>query len=168
MTAYDREIAAIMNEETALVAQKKERYMISKAAKQQSAAIEEEKDKLQEEMIAKVIYPFTKTEVDLQKKSVFAAEKFAEIAEIHPKVVKALLAAKYETMTKIQKEGIPEIFKKENIALKSETGSGKTLTYLVPLISNLIKQGEEAQVLPTYFPFTSSPNSSLSLTDQAR
>ena len=49
-------------------------------------------------------------------------------------------------MTKIQKEGIPEILKGSNIALKSETGSGKTLTYLVPLISNLVKSGDEEKV----------------------
>jgi len=50
-------------------------------------------------------------------------------------------------MTKIQKEGIPEILKGSNIALKSETGSGKTLTYLVPLISNLVKAGNEEKVM---------------------
>lgn len=49
-------------------------------------------------------------------------------------------------MTKIQKEGIPEILKKENIALKSETGSGKTLTYLVPLISELVHIGDTEKV----------------------
>ena len=46
-------------------------------------------------------------------------------------------------MTKIQKEGIPAILNGENIALKSETGSGKTLTYLVPLVSNLIHMGDK-------------------------
>ena len=40
-------------------------------------------------------------------------------------------------MTNIQKAAIPVILKSQNVVLKSETGSGKTLTYLIPLIEHL-------------------------------
>ena len=98
-------------------------------------------------MIAKVIYPFTQKDQEEQKQSVFSADKFSDLVEIIPKVQNALKDAGYDSMTKIQKEGIPEILKGSNIALKSETGSGKTLAYLVPLISNLVKAGNEEKVM---------------------
>jgi ATP-dependent RNA helicase DDX31/DBP7 len=44
---------------------------------------------------------------------------------------------KYATLTNIQKEAIPRILKAKNVVMKSETGSGKTLTYLIPLIEHL-------------------------------
>lgn len=44
---------------------------------------------------------------------------------------------KYDTLTAIQKAAIPQILKSQNVVLKSETGSGKTLTYLIPLIEHL-------------------------------
>jgi ATP-dependent RNA helicase DDX31/DBP7 len=44
---------------------------------------------------------------------------------------------KYDTLTSIQKAAIPQILKSQNVVLKSETGSGKTLTYLIPLIEHL-------------------------------
>lgn len=44
---------------------------------------------------------------------------------------------KYDTLTTIQKAAIPQILKSQNVVLKSETGSGKTLTYLIPLIEHL-------------------------------
>ncbi|EGR32203.1 hypothetical protein IMG5_092700 [Ichthyophthirius multifiliis] len=49
-------------------------------------------------------------------------------------------------MTNIQKQGIPAIIQGQNIVLKSETGSGKTLTYLVPLISNLLHLGDQNKI----------------------
>lgn len=43
----------------------------------------------------------------------------------------------FKNLTKIQKNAIPVILENRNTLIKSETGSGKTLTYLVPLIEHL-------------------------------
>jgi superfamily II DNA/RNA helicase len=43
----------------------------------------------------------------------------------------------FETLTKIQREAIPQILSNRNVVLKSETGSGKTLAYLVPMLEYL-------------------------------
>lgn len=40
-------------------------------------------------------------------------------------------------MTSIQKKAIPQILNHKNVVLKSETGSGKTMAYLVPMIEKL-------------------------------
>jgi superfamily II DNA/RNA helicase len=43
----------------------------------------------------------------------------------------------YEKLTNIQRDAIPLILENRNVVLKSETGSGKTMAYLVPLIEYL-------------------------------
>lgn len=40
--------------------------------------------------------------------------------------------------TKIQKEGIPQLLGGADALVKSETGSGKTLTYLIPIVQRLV------------------------------
>jgi len=45
----------------------------------------------------------------------------------------------FETLTTVQKVGIPALVSERNVVLKSETGSGKTLAYLVPLLEHLSK-----------------------------
>lgn len=43
----------------------------------------------------------------------------------------------FTNLTNIQRNGIPKMLSHQNVVLKSETGSGKTLTYLVPLLEYL-------------------------------
>ncbi|KAL4442262.1 hypothetical protein ABPG74_005603 [Tetrahymena malaccensis] len=143
---YDNEIQKIMHQELNNVERTKQKQNIRRENKQKNEEQEQIKEQKQQEMMQKVVYPFTEKDQEEQKLSVFTAEKFSELEQIHPKIVQALQESNYETMTKIQKEGIPQILKKENIALKSETGSGKTLTYLVPIISNLVHMGTDQKI----------------------
>lgn len=48
----------------------------------------------------------------------------------------------YTNLTKIQEIVIPKSLKGENIIAKSETGSGKTHAFLVPIINNIVASGK--------------------------
>ncbi|CRG99177.1 DEAD/DEAH box helicase, putative [Plasmodium relictum] len=55
----------------------------------------------------------------------------------------------YNKMTTVQKYSIPIIKKKINLIASSQTGSGKTFSFLCPIISNLKK---DEQILRPHFP----------------
>lgn len=48
----------------------------------------------------------------------------------------------------IQKRGIPEILNGQNIFVTAETGCGKTLTYLLPVMNQILKWKELVQDRP--------------------
>ena len=45
----------------------------------------------------------------------------------------------YTTLTVVQDRGIPTILEGEDALVKSQTGSGKTLCYAVPIVEKLMK-----------------------------
>ena len=47
----------------------------------------------------------------------------------------------YENLTIIQKHAIPVILNRTNIMACSQTGSGKTASFLIPIIQNLLNEG---------------------------
>ncbi len=47
----------------------------------------------------------------------------------------------------IQKEVIPAIFKGRNIIGRAQTGTGKTLAYLLPLVQRIKKESSSTQVI---------------------
>ncbi|ANQ10706.1 Uncharacterized protein PCOAH_00049440 [Plasmodium coatneyi] len=51
----------------------------------------------------------------------------------------SLLIQRYLFCASIQEKAIPLIAKKENVLLHSETGSGKTLCFVIPMLQNLVK-----------------------------
>ena len=61
--------------------------------------------------------------------------------DFHPLVQKNLLKMKYDLMTPIQKAIIPYILKQKDCLGCAETGSGKTIAFLSPIISLLLKDG---------------------------
>lgn len=56
---------------------------------------------------------------------------------ISPELLKKLNAQNITIPTKVQETVIPQILAEENIVFQSETGTGKTLTYLLPLLTKL-------------------------------
>ena len=53
----------------------------------------------------------------------------------------------------IQQKTIPQILEKSNVIFESETGTGKTYAYLLPLVQNLASSGPEDKIIilaPTY------------------
>ncbi|XP_075044919.1 putative ATP-dependent RNA helicase DDX28 [Mixophyes fleayi] len=60
--------------------------------------------------------------------------------DLNPTVVSALDALKITSPTWMQKQTIPILLRGSNVLCASETGSGKTLVYLIPILQKLITQ----------------------------
>ena len=93
-------------------------------------AIEEEPMN-QEQEPEKVSYPTIFTTIDFSS------------LPINDHLKKALQSHNYHQMTNIQQIAIPSLLTKSNSVVKSETGSGKTLCYLVPIYDFLMKRAEK-------------------------
>jgi ATP-dependent RNA helicase RhlE len=65
------------------------------------------------------------------------------INHCHELIQKNLLTMKISQLTPIQELCIPVILDKKNVIGLSETGSGKTVAYLAPLLSNLIGKSKK-------------------------
>ena len=61
---------------------------------------------------------------------------------LKPELIEVLQKLGYEHLTKVQEIVIPKALKGENIIAKSETGSGKTHSFLVPIINNIEASGK--------------------------
>lgn len=66
--------------------------------------------------------------------------------ELDPKLVEVLASLGYQTMTPVQEEIIPRALRGESLIVKASTGSGKTHSYLVPLLARL-EDKDETQAL---------------------
>jgi ATP-dependent RNA helicase DeaD len=71
---------------------------------------------------------------------------FAELG-VHPDLLTALAKQSIEEPTPIQVAAIPELLQGKSAYLQAETGTGKTLAYLLPLYSKIDPKLANAQVL---------------------
>eukprot|EP00873_Tetraselmis_striata_P014653 jgi/Tetstr1/434917/TSEL_023914.t1 len=60
----------------------------------------------------------------------------------HPRVAAALQALELSRPTRVQELAVPAILSQADVVLAAETGSGKTLSYLVPLLTQLLNAKE--------------------------
>ncbi|KAK9761906.1 hypothetical protein K7432_012837 [Basidiobolus ranarum] len=58
---------------------------------------------------------------------------------IHQRLIDNLVKNGFNTPLEIQKKAIPTINRGANVIFTAETGSGKTLSYLIPIISNILE-----------------------------
>ncbi|XP_063801338.1 probable ATP-dependent RNA helicase DDX28 [Pseudophryne corroboree] len=63
-----------------------------------------------------------------------------EPLQLHPSLLEALHALKITSPTWVQKHSIPVLLQGKNVLCASETGSGKTMAYLIPLMQRLLTQ----------------------------
>ncbi|OJD21405.1 ATP-dependent RNA helicase HAS1 [Blastomyces percursus] len=63
-------------------------------------------------------------------------QKFSELA-LSDKTMKAIADMKFETMTEIQRRGIPPLLAGRDVLGAAKTGSGKTLAFLIPAVEML-------------------------------
>ncbi len=63
-------------------------------------------------------------------------DKFLKFG-LSEEVLKSLVGLGIEEPTDIQEKAIPEILKGKNVIGKAETGTGKTLAYLLPIIEKI-------------------------------
>lgn len=69
------------------------------------------------------------------------------------KLVEALKNMKITEATEVQEKAIPYLLQGKNLFAQSETGTGKTLAYLLPLLEKIQKDKKEMQAIilaPTY------------------
>jgi len=66
------------------------------------------------------------------------------MSELHPHLSGYFNEAGLKTPTSIQRKVIPEIMNEKSVIVLAETGSGKTLSYALPIVS-LIKKREETR-----------------------
>ena len=69
--------------------------------------------------------------------------------DLHPKLVEKLNRDGITTPTAIQKQAIPLIFKRKRLLIQSETGSGKTLVFLLPALQFPGKTFGTVIIVPT-------------------
>lgn len=69
--------------------------------------------------------------------------------KVKPYIKEALKALKFSELTQIQQEVIPLALKKADIIGQSQTGSGKTHAFLIPIFESLIEQEQKVQVIIT-------------------
>ena len=76
---------------------------------------------------------------------VFSDTRFTQL-DIPIEVLEGVTAAGYEFCTPVQKEVLPQALKGDDIAAQSQTGTGKTATFLITLLTHLVRtKPEKAQ-----------------------
>ena len=70
------------------------------------------------------------------------AEKLSLDEEI-PKVINEVF--KFDKITKVQNIVINEFLKNKDVIVKSVTGSGKTISYIIPIIQRIINYSKQNQ-----------------------
>lgn len=63
------------------------------------------------------------------------------------RLIKKLNERRITIPTKIQDEVIPKVFKGESVIAQSKTGTGKTLSYLIPIIQNFTKGNHQSLII---------------------
>lgn len=74
------------------------------------------------------------------------SETFRSIG-LNPALVNALEKENITNPTEIQRKVIPEVMKNKDLIVQSETGTGKTLAYLLPLYEKLKPETKEMQAI---------------------
>jgi ATP-dependent RNA helicase RhlB len=75
---------------------------------------------------------------------VFSDTSFTQL-DIPAEVLEGIAAAGYEFCTPVQAEVLPITLKGDNIAAQSQTGTGKTATFLITLLTRLIRSAKNGE-----------------------
>ena len=80
--------------------------------------------------------------------------KFSEL-NLNPKVLKAVEEAGYETPTPIQEGAIPPALEGRDVLGIAQTGTGKTASFTLPMIT-MLARGRARARMPRACPFSTS------------
>jgi ATP-dependent RNA helicase DeaD len=75
------------------------------------------------------------------------SERSFEDYHLSDELKRALVLLKYETPTVVQNEVIPKALKKQDLVVKSQTGTGKTASFGIPLCEMIDWEGKDPQAL---------------------
>jgi len=73
---------------------------------------------------------------------VFSSQSFESVPGLEPRLIQQLTYRKFTTMTDVQSKALPVTLGGKDALIKAPTGSGKTLSFLVPMISRLVTAGK--------------------------
>lgn len=62
---------------------------------------------------------------------------------LHEYLKTTLTSSGYSSLTTIQEKSLPFLLKSNNCLLLSETGTGKTLCYLLPILNEILKEKDQ-------------------------
>lgn len=85
-----------------------------------------------------------KSDVTKLSEKVFSEESFSSL-DLAPQIVSNLEKLGFTSMTSVQQQAIPSILGGKDTLVKSQTGSGKTLTYALPILHSLMMQVPRVQ-----------------------
>ncbi len=75
------------------------------------------------------------------------SERIFEDYQLSDDITRALALLKYKTPTEVQREVIPRALDKQDLVVKSQTGSGKTAAFGIPLCEMIDWEGKNPQAL---------------------
>ncbi|KAL4219246.1 ATP-dependent RNA helicase [Mactra antiquata] len=78
------------------------------------------------------------------KEDLFSSDSFQD-TPLHPYMKSNLDKLGFSKMTSVQQETIPKLVTGHDVLVKSQTGSGKTMSYAIPIIENLCQQTPKIQ-----------------------
>lgn len=106
---------------------------------------EEKKEIVTSLFIGNPAIPFIpKSDVTKLSEKVFSEESFSSL-DLAPQIVSNLEKLGFSSMTSVQQQAIPSILGGKDTLVKSQTGSGKTLTYALPILHSLMTQSPRVQ-----------------------
>ena len=88
-------------------------------------------------MLLPSLVRFSRIAQTATNRSLFSPHKFEQL-DLHTDLQRSLIATNIRTMTEIQSQSFVSISKNLDTVLCSETGSGKTFAYLVPLFNRIM------------------------------
>ena len=94
----------------------------------------------------------------------FSERKFTDLKKLHKGLSKRMIENQMVYMTKAQSSCIDYIFKYDQTLNLAETGSGKTLMYLLPVLDYFIKLREKYPRQSSSWDFENNPRGALILT----
>ncbi len=68
------------------------------------------------------------------------------LLQINQRLKNALEDLNFQTLTNVQEQAMPLIFDSEDIIVCAQTGSGKTLTFSLPVINNILKEKDRFKI----------------------
>ena len=74
-------------------------------------------------------------------------ENTFEALQISAETQKALTALNYKTPTQVQEAVITTFAKGQDLLVKSQTGSGKTAAFAIPLVENIVWEERRPQAI---------------------
>lgn len=112
-------------------------YPNDPSKKVQKQDLKQQKEKVKNVMVSPSTSSQTSAEIQSENTSVFTAESVDSL-KIHPHSIKNLKEVlNFHKLTHVQQKSLPPALDGKDLLIRSATGSGKTLTYALPIVERL-------------------------------